>query len=52
MLSYSDCLELYDINFSQKSTIENPIIYANFKEKNSIYYSRQKLFIVKNMGSA
>ncbi|WP_201537666.1 DUF2971 domain-containing protein [Psychrobacter immobilis] len=51
MLSYSDCLELHDINFSQKSTIENPIIYANFKEKNSIYYSRQKLFSVKSMGN-
>lgn len=49
MLSYPDCLEVCDIDFSQKSTIEDPVIYVNFKEKNSIYPFSQKIFHVKNM---
>lgn len=49
MLSHPDCSELHDVNFSQDSAVENPIIYANFKEKNSIYYSNKKLFYINNM---
>ena len=49
MLSYPDCIEISDVNFSEKSTVDNPIIYVNFKEKNSIFPYSKKIFYVNNM---
>lgn len=49
MFSYSDCIEFFDMDFSSKSTPDNPIIYVNFKEKGSVHPFSQKLFMIKEM---
>ena len=49
MESYSDCIEVADMDFSQISTIEDPIIYVNFKEKDSIFPYSKKVFRIKDM---
>lgn len=49
METYPDCIEVADINFSQISTFEDPMIYVNFKEKDSIHPYSKKLFRVKEM---
>ena len=49
MQSYPDCIKVADINFSQTSTVEDPIIYVNFKEKGSLFPYSKKVFRIKNM---
>lgn len=49
MESYSDCIEVADMDFSQISTTEDPIIYVNFKEKDSIFPYSKKIFKIKDM---
>ncbi|WP_201594652.1 DUF2971 domain-containing protein [Psychrobacter vallis] len=49
MESYPDCIEVADMDFSQISTTENPIIYVNFKEKDSIFPYSKKIFRIKDM---
>ncbi|WP_434353487.1 DUF2971 domain-containing protein [Psychrobacter sp. HD31] len=44
-----DCEVIHTIDFSIKSTLENPIIYVNFKEKNCDFYSSQKLFTINEL---
>lgn len=49
MLDYSDCIEFFDMDFSGKSSLDNPIIYVNFKEEGSIHPISQKVFRIKEM---
>lgn len=49
MESYSDCIVVADMNFLQISTTEDPIIYVNFKEKDSIFSYSKKVFRIKDM---
>ena len=49
MSSYPDCEELFNMDFSEKSTPNNPIIYVNFREKGSTIPYSQKLFRVKDI---
>lgn len=49
MQSYPDCIKVADINFSQTSTAEDPIIYVNFKERGSTFPYSKKVFRIKDM---
>lgn len=49
MSSYSDCEEIFYIDFSETSTPDNPVIYVSFKEKNSKIPYSKKLFRVKEL---
>lgn len=49
MQSYPDCIKVADINFSQTSTTEDPIIYVNFKERGSTFPYSKKVFRIKDM---
>lgn len=49
MFSYPDCIEFFDMDFSLKSTPDNPIIYVNFKEKGSSHPFSQKIFHIKEI---
>ena len=49
MLDYPDCIEFFDMDFSGKSSLDNPIIYVNFKEAGSIHPISQKIFRIKEM---
>lgn len=49
MLDYPDCIEFFDMDFSGKSSLDNPIIYVNFKEEGSIHPISQKVFRIKEM---
>lgn len=49
MQSYPDCIKVADINFSQTSTTEDPIIYVNFTERGSTFPYSKKFFRIKDM---
>lgn len=49
MQSSKDCFEIFNIDFSESSTIEDPIIYVNFKEKGSIYPYSKKIFHINDI---
>lgn len=49
MESDPNCIEVFNMDFSETSTIKDPIIYVNFKEKGSIYPFSQKVFHTKEM---
>lgn len=49
MKSDPDCIEIFNIDFSESSTIEDPIIYVNFKEKGSIYPYSKKIFHINDI---
>ncbi|AMN49775.1 hypothetical protein AK823_07730 [Psychrobacter sp. P2G3] len=49
MRSYPDCIEIFNMDFSETSTVKDPIIYVNFKEKESVYPYSKKIFHINNM---
>ena len=49
MESYLDCIEVIEMNFSEKSTVSDPIIYVWFKENNAITPFSKKEFKIKEM---
>lgn len=49
MQSSEDCSEIFNIDFSENSTIEDPIIYVNFREKGSIYPYSKKIFHIDDI---
>lgn len=49
MKSNPDCIEIFNMDFSEDSTIKDPIIYVNFKEKGSVYPYSKKIFHINNM---
>lgn len=49
MKSNPDCIEIFNMDFSEASTVKDPIIYVNFKEKGSNFLYSKKLFRVKEM---
>ena len=46
---YKDCIKVIEMNFSEKSTANDPIIYVWFKENNAITPFSKKEFKIKEM---
>lgn len=49
MESYKDCIKVIEMNFSERSTVSDPIIYVWFKENNAITPFSKKEFKIKEM---